>query len=66
MKRVSGIAFQYVLFVIFFMLVVNVCHQGGAHPSVQLTAGQETSVQVSFGRKDNIVGSITASRLSLR
>ncbi|CAM9423343.1 unnamed protein product [Ectocarpus sp. 13 AM-2016] len=30
----------------------------GGEPSVKLAPGQETSIQVSFGRKDNIIGSI--------
>lgn len=29
---------------------------------MQLAPGQETSIQVSFGRKDNTVGNITVSR----
>ncbi len=34
----------------------------GGEPSVKLAPGQETSVQVSFGRKDNVVGNITVGR----
>lgn len=32
---------------------------GQGEPAVKLAPGQETSVQVSFGRKDNVVGNIT-------
>ncbi|CAM9417607.1 unnamed protein product, partial [Scytosiphon promiscuus] len=39
--------------------VVSVSHGGG--PSVQLAPGQETSIQVSFGRKDNTIGSVTVT-----
>lgn len=34
----------------------------GGEPSVKLAPGQETSVQVSFGRKDNVVGNITVGQ----
>ncbi|CAM9674473.1 unnamed protein product [Pylaiella littoralis] len=30
-------------------------------PSVTLASGQETSIQVSFGRKDNVIGNITVT-----
>ncbi|CAM9186224.1 unnamed protein product, partial [Hapterophycus canaliculatus] len=39
--------------------VASVSH--GVGPSVQLVPGQETSIQVSLGRKDNTVGSITVT-----
>lgn len=34
----------------------------GVDPSVRLAPGQEASIHISFGRKNNIVGSIAVSR----
>lgn len=37
----------------------NALHLVQGEPSVKLAPGQETSIQVSFGRRDNIVGNLT-------